>query len=103
MTPEIVVKLADFYFAELVKSGAVPMKADETKYANTSSLNERLNHLAWACNYIKKLATEHGHEGVALAQQWLGFVQGALWDAGIFSIEEMRKHQLQELPVPQED
>jgi hypothetical protein len=96
MTAQQICKLADFYLAALVRAGAQPRKRDENLYGGTGAAYN--DHLAWACTYIKKLATEHGVEGIVVAQQWLGFVQGALWAWGIFTPEEMREHDLEEFP-----
>lgn len=101
MTAQQICKLADFYLAALVRAGAQPSKRDENLYGGDNL--DAQNHLAWCCKYIKKLATEHGYEGIVVAQQWLGFVQGALWSWRIFTPEEMRKHDLDELPSGTED
>lgn len=34
--------------------------------------------------------------------RWLGFMQGALWVIGVFSIDEMRDHNCQDVPIPKE-
>lgn len=95
MRAKHVLKLADLYYDDLVGQGGItPKKADENFIVNKSSLGEVTAeaHLAWACTYIKLLVSKNELD---LAEQWLGFVQGAMWMLGRFSIEEMRQHDIE--------
>jgi hypothetical protein len=105
MKKKLILKLADLYYAELLKRHSIPKKIDEHTYMDGYG-GDRMaleNHLAWACQYIKTLVAEHGTDGVSMAQQWLGFVQGALWATGIFTIEEMRQHDIGEMAKLEEE
>lgn len=47
-----------------------------------------IGHLMWMCSEGCELVTKGS---VEKANRWLGFVQGALWMAGLASIDEMRE------------
>lgn len=49
------------------------------------------SHLAWMCHQL----THAGPWSVGKANRWLGFIQGALWILGVFSIDELRQHIIQ--------
>lgn len=49
----------------------------------------RLSHCRWMINQIKEMIKEDKMEKV---YRWLGFIQGCLWNSGIFTIKEMKKH-----------
>jgi hypothetical protein len=54
------------------------------------------DHALWMC----REATTFVVEGrLDKAERWLGFVQGALWILGVFSIDEMREH-VRSMSVP---
>lgn len=96
MTKEKVLELCDFYHAELSRLGAVAEKANENRSGDTVGLCAARNHLAWACEYTKKLANEK----LKIAIQWIGFIQGSLWMTGDFTIEELREHGVERPAVP---
>ena len=45
-------------------------------------------HIRWMLDEIEKFGPEDHDK----AQRWLGFIQGALWADGVFSIDQMREH-----------
>lgn len=92
MNQEQLTTLADFYYTKLVKDGAIPKKMEESAYATGSNGNQVRDHLAWACTYVKTLIENFEELAIPEAQQWLGFIQGALWRDGVFSAEDMRQH-----------
>ena len=56
---------------------------------NEAEGGNRLQHLCWMCH----MAEQHAEEGHwEKANRWLGFIQGALWCEGFFTIDEMRAH-----------
>jgi hypothetical protein len=93
MERQRILKLSDKYYAELVQHGVTPIKMDENKYVGSEVL-QRENHVAWACLQVKQFVAM---EQLVVAQQWIGFIQGALWDMGWFTIEEMRQHDIEAL------
>lgn len=99
MTVDQLLKLADFYYTVLVRQGASPRRfPDEKKYSSQMTPEQRLNHMAWVCDYVKELATKHGPEGVLSAALYLGWVQGKLHDADVYTVEEERAHAINEFP-----
>jgi len=48
---------------------------------------EALEHILWMCEEVRKFVTNQEMEK---AMRWLGFIQGALWVSGIYTIDSMR-------------
>ena len=46
----------------------------------------RLDHIRWMLNEMSNI------EELDKLNRWLGFVQGALWCGGVYTIDEMREH-----------
>jgi hypothetical protein len=91
MQPHQIQKLAQKYRDELVgKWGAKPEKADENMLLDEAEAVVR-NHLAWCCTYIVTLLARDP----IVAQQWLGFLQAGMWVTGVYTLEELRQHQLE--------
>ena len=51
-------------------------------------LEDRLKHLHWMCVQIREFVDA---DRIDKAFRWLGFLQGAFWVLGIYSIEEAKK------------
>lgn len=68
-----------------------PTRADPTRkyYNNSGEQLKKVNHVWWACEQAKTYVNEGRMEK---AFRWLGFIQGALWMLGLYSIEEMANH-----------
>lgn len=92
MKPSKILALAELYHDEIVQHGADAWKIEEVRYLdlrkNDNDSMAAWRHLAWACGYINELVEA---EEYSRAQQWVGFVQGALWCLGAYSIEELRE------------
>jgi hypothetical protein len=62
---------------------------------------EQLQHVLWMLdemeNWIRDQMTMDAKKWEKV-QRWLGFVQGALWSLGIYTIDEMRKQNTPEVP-----
>lgn len=56
---------------------------DDSCYANTQ-------HVMYMISEMRKFAAEGGHTEKLM--RWLGFVQGVLWEAGEWSLEELMEH-----------
>jgi hypothetical protein len=87
-------KMAAFYHLALVdKGGTGPRKMDENTYVTDAVMQDGQahDHLVWCCEQVMKFADLGQTE---IGEQWLGFVQGALWALGYFTIEEMRQHSM---------
>lgn len=78
MTKEKVQEVITEYRRTLLSRGNSPARRSEVP-------NE--GHLMWMCNQVDEFIEEGRLEK---AMRWLGFIQGALWWAGIRSVEEMK-------------
>lgn len=89
-----VLSVLGIYAQELPKFNADgvhvhPERCDVTKkYMMNHSANwlAKLNHVAWAIEQCRLFVTEGRMEK---AFRWLGFIQGALWYEGIYTIDEL--------------
>ncbi len=50
---------------------------------------EVMNHARWMCDQIEVFVRQNR---MAKAYRWIGMVQGILFMGGVFSIEELKKH-----------
>lgn len=78
MTDLKVIEVAQQYRRILLERGNVRARNFEVP-------NE--NHLLWMCDQIEDFIQDGRREK---AMRWLGFIQGAMWWAGIRSVEEMK-------------
>jgi hypothetical protein len=76
--------LASKYDEHLAKAGVDVRRADTTRRGLSSE--RRYDHLRWMLAEMVKL-TDAGK-----FNRWLGFVQGALWFGGVFTVDQMREH-----------
>ena len=82
--------LADRYLIEVGKVYSFEsVRADTTRRAPPCS--NAVEHVMWCCNQVK-LQFSAGETEKACAL--LGFVQGVLWLAGVYSIDDLRQHVL---------
>lgn len=89
MTDRKIWELADKYKARLVAEGAVPEKCNENDLIELPRDTKKAkNQACFAAGYIHELIRRGDP---ALAQQYLGWVQGACWALGIYPIEEERQ------------
>lgn len=61
----------------------------QIKLPHSALDDEASAHLLYMCNQINEFIAEDRREK---AMRWLGFVQGALWQAGVFTIDELKNH-----------
>lgn len=83
-----VAALADFY------SEAAKRKVYLT---NSFEREAAFEHLADMASRLRKLL-EEGR--VEKAMRWLGFMQGAMWALGVYTIEELKNHSRPDFPIP---
>lgn len=71
----------------------VPERADPTRkfhyLTNSEEVWQKTSHVWWA---IRQCRTFVDAGRMDKAFRWLGFIQGALWDQGEYSVEEMANH-----------
>lgn len=84
MRPERIIEVVTRYETDLLdRSGTVPVQN-----VNALTLDERLRHASWMCGEVRRFAQDD--TTLDKAERWLGFIQGVLWGAGVYSIDEMR-------------
>ncbi len=84
MKPERIIEVVTRYETDLLdRSGVVPIQD-----VNAKNVDGRLEHVAWMCGEVKRFAQDP--MTLDKAERWLGFIQGVLWGAGVYSIDEMR-------------
>lgn len=68
-----------------------PVRQEPTQkyYGSSEDLWKKLSHVWWAVKQCREFVEAYRLEK---AFRWLGFIQGALWQAGIYSIEELANH-----------
>ncbi len=89
MTAEQIRLLLKSYFETItVQTGGEGPKAAHYDIRQPLRLMA-LRHCLHMCKQIEQLLEDEEH---LKAHRWLGFVQGVLWMAGVFSINDMRKH-----------
>ena len=94
MNRELMKRMVAVYYARLVKEGAYPEKLSENYYVGPDSNPHHMrNHIAWVCQQIPALLDMSEVVGAL----WLGYVQGAMHQQGVYSIEEMRLHGVGEI------
>ncbi len=85
MSKEQLIALLDAYLVELKQ--IKPHRAD---YAlRNPGHTTALGHAVFMCTEVKALIRLDKMEK---AHRWLGFIQAILWTQGIYTIDEMRKH-----------
>ena len=92
MTPEQIVKALDRYLAFYTEGESV--EADESKIHPQQFPSSEQNpteegavqHALWMCHEAKKFA----HASPAKAMRWLCFIQGVLWAADGWTIDEFK-------------
>lgn len=84
MTGEKVLEVIQVYRNEFEKRG-IPKQ----KCLAPSSNAECLAHLHAMLDQMEEFVKEDRMEKVF---RWLGFIQGALWRMGIYSLEELKNH-----------
>lgn len=84
MTNDQVRAKAERYFQILAGSGIQPAACDHNlKGPNAEQL---ASHSMWMCKQIPRLMVENKS---SQAREWLRFVEGILWSAGVMSFVEM--------------
>ena len=82
-------KLQDFVSDAKKADGAVHVER-ATEFLEWANTDTRLSHIRWMLHEMSGMDhVDHEHTKF---HRWLGFVQGALWSEGIYSIDEMREH-----------
>jgi hypothetical protein len=87
MTDEQVGVVLALYERTLTEKGYKPIQADLA--VSHQATDVRLNHCLWAVGQVREFLKDGRREK---AMRWLGFLQGALWSEGLFSISSLADH-----------
>lgn len=92
MTPLKVAELFDMYATLLRYTPELePVRYDPER--RPIFLGEKeAEHIMWMCEEGHRLATSPAPESIEKAMRWLGFIQGAFWIGGDFTIAEITEH-----------
>lgn len=83
MTREAILAISDMYDARVAQM-IDPQRIDGSRRA--FGFPEGVAHLRWMFAEMRTM------EDVGKLNRWLGFAQGVLFGAGVFSIDELRGH-----------
>lgn len=87
MGPQQALALVQQYREFFAQKGIVPAEASMSN--NLVVLGTALPHCASMLPLMERMVQD-GEMGKFF--RWLGFLQGVLWTLGIYSLDEMRKH-----------
>lgn len=57
-------------------------------------MGRAVKHANWMAHEMLE-RIEEGEASEGKVNRWLGFIQGVLWSAGLFTIDEMREHNIE--------
>jgi hypothetical protein len=92
LTSEKLISVFEFYRDELAKKGiAAEQLKDEDYHAKASDLlvSTHLGHVAWMCDAAIGFVQE---DRIEKAMRWLGYVQGVLYIAGEYTLDDLKNH-----------
>lgn len=95
MDAKKVLEVLDIYalriddMAKATENDLSAKRCDPTKKYGHSDYAHRIRHVRWCADQCRAMASDGRMEK---AFRWLGFMQGALWDMGLYSIEELANH-----------
>lgn len=87
MTPEKIREVIERYRAEFVRRNIAKRKIPDGKEDLTGQ--ERMQHCHWMLDQMLVFLEEGRREKV---MRWIGFIQGVLWDRGVFDLEDLKNH-----------
>jgi len=87
MNAEGVRKAVEIYRRKFAELKIEPVHFPGNHFSCTSE--ERLAHCSEVLDEIKRSLNGNGVEN---AIRWLGFVQGCLWSAGIYTVDDLQSH-----------
>lgn len=89
MTPSQVRYAVVKYAGRLSAMGASPSRAPHDR--TSLGVAARLCHALWMCNEIERMyAAGELEENTEKVMRWLGFVQGCLWSADVYTVDDMK-------------
>lgn len=94
-TAEQMVRLLDLYEKTLGGMGYSAASYPDTRARVSASLGlaprfDCLSHALWMCGCIRRFLREYRY---ARAYRWIGMVQGLLFMGGVYSLDELARHE----------
>jgi hypothetical protein len=84
-------KVLASYEARLVSLGVTPVRVEGDRPSPSHEILK--GHALWMVGRIREmLVGDVSASDFEKTMRWLGFVQCALWAAGVFTINEMKEH-----------
>jgi hypothetical protein len=92
MRADQIIQVCLWYEEALRRTRVKPEEVD--KDLTPPGMEKAAKHIMWMLPKIREMVeTSAGNESrVRKAERWLCFAQGIMWQAGYFSINEMREH-----------
>jgi hypothetical protein len=92
MTAAKVSEMLELYEERLWAQGVVALRAPHDLVLDLADLAGRNIDLAHCLEMIPEIRGFLKQGRMEKTFRWLGFLQGVLWTAGIFSIDELKNH-----------
>ncbi len=93
------VELLEKYSSDLQERYPMRVRRADTEDRGKPSTDQAMDHILWMLGEMKKMEADLPDPSpmgfpmkVEKLMRWLGFIQGALWVLGFYSIDEMREH-----------
>lgn len=106
MTPQKVIEVLGRYTFMLEGNGYAPARSDPNSRISLSNPNDKhrlLCHLAWMCHEAKRFLIDSMEQypggtqsKIEKAMRWLGYIQGCLACLDLYTVEELRRHNMPE-------
>jgi len=87
MKPDQIISLTEKYEEAFRRVGTRPKEIDRS--ITPPGMQKACEHAMWMLPKIREILQEGKH---AKAERWFCFVQSVMWQAGFFSINDMRDH-----------
>lgn len=99
MTVERIKVVCSSYRFTISSRGIIPVEPERLEDGSRGSLTDadgdfwsiEAQHILWMLDEIVEFAR---HRRLDKAFRWLGFVQGWLWARGLYSIDELKRHNM---------
>jgi len=88
MTRQKISEVINLYRTKLIKMGVKSKEINHKKFVRHKR-KEILSHCLWM---LPKMAQFVKEGEMGKVNRWLGFIQGDLWYAGIYTLEDLRNH-----------
>ncbi len=88
MNKNEILKNVDLYLDILEKNGVIAKRLSSLTKKDSLDKETMLAHVAWMCAMMYEM------KDIGKMNRWLGFIQGILWNFGLYSIEDFKTHNM---------